>query len=140
VPTHKTRLGLIDIDQISLIEYRAEAPGLRVNGKDYILEPVHVTLNAHSWDMNVFSRLYRRDGRPVTPRAREKVETIIRDLVEQHGDRVLIHRARWEIVHKGILREQRNHEELLNRIGERWPGRRRRCRRRCRATGSTPSS
>lgn len=118
--THDTRIGLVDIDQVSLTEWRAEAPAFVVNGKDHVLEPVHVTLTAHSWDTNTYSRLYRRDGRLVTSRAREKVETIVRGLIEQQvGDLIVVQRARWEIVLKGILRERRNHEEMLNRIGER---------------------
>ncbi len=44
------------------------------------MEPVRVTLNAHSWWMKTSCRLCRlcpRDGRPMTARARDKVETLI---------------------------------------------------------------
>lgn len=106
MPTHKTRLGLIDLEQITLTEWRAEAKTLKVNGKPCTLDPLHITLSQHSWDMNTWNRLHRHDGGRITTRGREKVEDTLRGLIEtQVGDLTIVQRARWEITHKRLLRD-----------------------------------
>jgi hypothetical protein len=120
VPTHKTRLGIITVDQVSLTEWRAEAPDLRVNGKGCCLDQTHVVLSQHSWSMNTLSSLRRRDGGRVTARGREKVEEAIRTVIDcEIGDQLIVVKARWELTHQHLLRDRASYEDTLRRLDDR---------------------
>lgn len=117
--THKTKLGPVHLDQTGAVEYHVEAPDLKVNGKLCALTRTPVYLTAHGWQVDLYNRLQRHDGGRLTQRGRDKVGTVILQLVQANvTDPLEVEAHRLRLVNRDIEANLRNYEQRLDTLAE----------------------